>query len=81
MMTGSDPALRASGAVSLCFWEAIQHASRVTQRFDFSGSMVEPIERYLRAFGAAQMPYFRLSMTPSTLLRIQQGLLSVVRGT
>jgi hypothetical protein len=76
LMTGSDPALRASGAVSLCFWEAIRHAAHVTQRFDFAGSMLEPIERFFRGFGAIQMPYISVSKTPSRLLRMQQGFLS-----
>lgn len=80
LMIGSDPALRTSGAVSLCFWEAIRHAARVTQRFDFGGSILQPIERFFRGFGAAQVSYFNISKTPSTLLRGREGLLSVIRG-
>jgi hypothetical protein len=80
LMIGSDPALRASGAISLCFWEAIMHASRVTQRFDFGGSMLKPIERFFRDFGAMQEPYFSVSKTPSVLVRGREGLLSVIRG-
>jgi hypothetical protein len=80
LMTGSDPALRTSGAVSLCFWEAIRHAARVTQRFDFGGSILEPIERFFRGFGAAQVPYFTVGKTPSMLLRAREGLLCVIRG-
>jgi hypothetical protein len=80
LMTGSDPALRTSGAVSLCFWEAIRHAARVTRRFDFGGSMLQPVERFFRGFGAVQMPYFHIAKTPSLLLRGREGVLSVIRG-
>ncbi|TLP61163.1 MULTISPECIES: GNAT family N-acetyltransferase [Pseudomonas] len=69
LMGGSDPALRNSGATSLCMWEAIRHAATVTQRFDFEGSMLEPVERFFRGFGAVQVPYFSLSKTPSRLIR------------
>jgi len=69
LMGGSDPDLRNSGANSLCMWEAIKFAATVTGQFDFEGSMIEPVERYFRAFGAIQTPYFSISKTPSRLLR------------
>jgi hypothetical protein len=71
LLNGGDPDLRNSGANSLLWWEAIKFASTVTHRFDFEGSMVESIERFFRAFGAVQTPYFALSKsTPGmTLLR------------
>ncbi|WYL96978.1 MAG: GNAT family N-acetyltransferase [Gloeotrichia echinulata IR180] len=61
LMGGSDPELRNSGATSLLMWEAIQFASTVTKKFDFEGSMIEPIERFFRGFGARQIPYFQVS--------------------
>jgi hypothetical protein len=61
-------------------WQSIKHAAHVTQRFDFGGSMLEPVERVFRSFGATQMPYFNISKTPSRLLRARQGLLSVIKG-
>lgn len=79
LMNGSDPALRNSGAVSLCMWEVIKYASKVTKRFDFAGSMLEPIERFFRGFGATQVPYSSITKTPSRLLRMRQGFLAVVR--
>jgi Acetyltransferase (GNAT) domain len=57
LMSGSDPRLRDSGAISLLRWEAIKYASQVTRRFDFEGSMLQPIERFVRAFGARQVTY------------------------
>ncbi|MFN2567920.1 MAG: GNAT family N-acetyltransferase [Gemmatimonadaceae bacterium] len=61
LLGGGDPALRNSGATSLVLWEAINFAATVTQRFDFEGSMLEPVERFFRAFGARQVPYFRVT--------------------
>jgi len=70
LMGGSDPDLRTSGANSLCMWEAIRFASGVARRFDFEGSMLEPVERFFRAFGAVRTPYFEITKTTSPLLRI-----------
>jgi len=74
LMGGGDPELRNSGATSLCMWEAIQFASSVTKSFDFEGSMIEPVERFFRAFGAQQVPYFAVSHTPSKMIRAAQCL-------
>ena len=80
LMGGGDPDLRNSGATSLCMWEAIQFASTVTQRFDFEGSMMEPVEKFFRAFGATQTPYFSISKTPSRLLKTAIFLRELLRG-
>jgi hypothetical protein len=74
LMGGSDPNLRNSGATSLCIWEAIKFSSTVTQKFDFEGSMIEPVERFFRAFGAKQMPYLQISKTNSRLLKILKAI-------
>lgn len=76
LMGGSDPDLRNSGANSLCMWEAIKFASTVTKMFDFEGSMIEPVERFFRAFGARQMPYFQISKINSPLVKIYQDIRS-----
>ena len=69
LMGGGNPDLRNSGATSLCMWEAIKFAATVTERFDFEGSMIEPVERFFRAFGAVQTPYFAIRKTPSILFQ------------
>ncbi|WP_313290431.1 GNAT family N-acetyltransferase [Stutzerimonas nitrititolerans] len=69
LMGGGDPDLRSSGATSLCMWHAIQFASTKVRAFDFEGSMLEPVERFCRAFGAKQTPYFSISKTNSKLLK------------
>ncbi|TRU02513.1 MAG: GNAT family N-acetyltransferase [Microcystis aeruginosa Ma_AC_P_19900807_S300] len=71
LMSGGDPSLRNSGATSYLLWEAIKFASSVTASFDFEGSMIEPIERFFRAFGAKQTPYFSISKINSRRLRIK----------
>ncbi|GJG94626.1 GNAT family N-acetyltransferase [Cupriavidus pauculus] len=76
LMGGSDPALRTSGAASLCMWEAIRFASGVARTFDFEGSMLEPVERFFRAFGAEQKPYFLITKTPSKAISLYQHIRS-----
>jgi len=80
LMGGSDPKLRNSGANSLCMWEAIKFASTVTQKFDFEGSMIEPVERFFRSFGAKQVPYFHITKTNSKLLKLKYMIASLTRG-
>lgn len=79
LLGGGDPSLRNSGAASLCLWHAIGEASNVTQCFDFEGSMLEPIERFFRGFGATQKAYFHVWRTPSFALRMR-GLLKKARA-
>lgn len=73
LMGGADPALRNSGATSLLMWEAIQFAATVTRKFDFEGSMIEPVERFFRAFGAKQIPYFNVSKLSPRMKFLQAG--------
>lgn len=65
-----DPNNKNKGAMSLLLWSAIQFSSGVTKKFNFEGSMVEPIERFFRSFGAKQTPYFEIRKTNSRLLRL-----------
>lgn len=69
LMGGGNPLKRNSGAGSLLMWEAIKFAARVTQKFDFEGSMIESIEKYFRSFGAIQKPYFCIYKTNSKMLK------------
>lgn len=66
----ADPKAKTTGVMSLLLWEAIRHASTVTHAFNFEGSMIEPIERFFRAFGGVQTPYFEVRATKSKLLRL-----------
>ena len=78
LIAGADPTHRASGGNSLAMWASIQYAAGVTRQFNFSGSMIEPFEIYLRAFGGNHVPYFHISKTPSRLLKARQSVLSLI---
>ena len=78
IMGGGDPELRNSGATSLCMWHAIRYAATVTRQFDFEGSMMESVERFFRGFGSRQTQYFRITKTPSRILRIREVMKSIV---
>lgn len=67
LVGGGDPELRTSGASSLLMWEGIKFASKVSRAFDFEGSMIEPIERFFRAFGGVPTPYWRVTKLNSVL--------------
>ena len=67
LIGGGDPELRTSGASSLLMWEGIQYASTVSAAFDFEGSMIEPIERFFRAFGGVPVPYWRVTRLNTAL--------------
>lgn len=73
MMGGEDPDLRNSEASSFLMWQAIQFASEVTKKFDFEGSMIQPIERFFRGFGAKQVAYSHITNASKFLKIIQHG--------
>lgn len=80
LMGGGDPEHRNSGAQSLLIWQAIQFASEVGKSFDFEGSMVESIERFVRAFGARQVPYFRISKINSPVVRLYRAMYRLIHS-
>jgi hypothetical protein len=63
LTSGVDTALRGSGAQSFLTWAAIRQSAAVSGSFDFAGSMLEPVERFNRAFGARQRPYLFVRRT------------------
>ncbi len=67
---GTATDYKTSGSMSLLLWEAIKSSSTKTKAFNFEGSMIESIERYFRAFGGTQVPYFEISKTNSKLLKL-----------
>lgn len=43
-------------------FEAIQHTQQLgLERFDFEGSVIPAIERYIRGFGGKLTPYFKVN--------------------
>jgi Acetyltransferase (GNAT) domain len=53
--SGGDPVLRESGAQALVEWHAIKDAGKHSLVFDFTGSMIQPIENFMRGFGPQQV--------------------------
>ena len=73
LISGSDPELRNSGALSLLVHEAIAFSASKSARFDFEGSMLEPVERFFRKFGASQKQYCQVRGY-SRRMRLMKGL-------
>jgi hypothetical protein len=63
LISARDPDLQAFGTNALLYWEAIKLATGLSRAFDFEGSIIEPIEHYLRGFGGNLTPYFGISRT------------------
>jgi GNAT acetyltransferase-like protein len=86
LINARDPELHAFGSNTLLYWEAILLASQVSRVFDFEGSMLKPIEHFVRAFGGRQTPYFSIWRTglkarPALLARsAQEGLARLRRA-
>ena len=78
LLKGSDPEMRNTRAPSLCQWEAIKFSATVAPKYDFLGNMNPSIEPYVRSFGTEQTPVFTIRKTPSWLVRLRQGLMSVL---
>jgi len=55
--SGADPELRDSGAHSLLTLHLARLAAEHSPVLDFAGSMLQPVELFLRSFGASQVPY------------------------
>ena len=72
---GSPEHFRTTGAMSFLIWEAIKFSSKITKQFNFEGSMIRPIERFFRAFGAKQIPYFEISKSNSIFINLYQYLI------
>ncbi len=82
IINARDPELQAFGSNTLLYWEAIRLASEVSEAFDFEGSMIEPIEHFVRAFGGRQTPYLSISkigLKAKPALAVRSGL-QALRG-
>lgn len=61
LVGGSDPEVRASGAMSLTMWAAVRTAAEHGATiFDFEGSMQKGIDAFIRNFGAIPCPYSQI---------------------
>ena len=79
LLAGNDPELRASGGAAFVLWEAIRAAGRRGTAFDFEGSMLRPIESFVRGFGGQPVPYSIVRHTPSRAWRTRGSVARLVR--
>lgn len=83
LLGGADAALRTSGAHSLLMWNALLDAAGTSKEFNFEGSVIQGIERFLRAFGGEQKTYMnarRASWKAAFGLGARDALRRVTRG-
>jgi hypothetical protein len=62
--TGTNPQLRASGAESLLIWHVLKFSAERSRAFDFSGSVIEHLEKFFRNFGGRLISYNRILKMP-----------------
>jgi len=68
LLNGGNPTLRSSGANSLLIWEAIKQASKFTDKFDFEGSMIPGVEKYIQGYNPEKKQYALYTRTNSMLV-------------
>ncbi|NUN99810.1 MAG: GNAT family N-acetyltransferase [Saprospiraceae bacterium] len=76
LLSGADPALRASGALFLLQWQAIQDFTTKGLQVDFCGSVLPKVENALRAFGAERKEYYRIYKAGNRFWRLLALLLN-----
>jgi len=68
LASGADPKYRDSGAMALLNWKSIEIASQMEMKeIDFTGSMMQNVEKFLRFYGAKQTSYFLIEKHYSKL--------------
>lgn len=70
ILGGADEKYKNSGAMSLLMWKAIQHSAKSVGNFNFEGSMIPSIEKFLRAFGGKLSSYNKIKHSSSNILSI-----------
>jgi hypothetical protein len=80
LLGGSDTELRASGSASLLMWEGIRAAGVRGTAFDFEGSMLRHVERFVRNFGGEPVAYSIVRHTPSRQWRWRTALGRLAHG-
>lgn len=68
LLSGYDPALKHSGAGSLMLDTALEKSVQMGKViFDFEGSMLPEVEKFVRDFGGDQQVYYRINKAPMLL--------------
>ena len=65
-----DPDFRTYGASALLIQNIINYTSEYVDKFDFTGSMLENVERSIIQYGPEQIPYFSLTQFRSKFIKI-----------
>ena len=75
IFSGSNPSYRQSNAATLLLWHILKESiRRGCAEYDFNGSMLKPIETFIRHFGAEQTPYFLIEKKYSKLYSLLKKL-------
>ncbi len=75
LFNGSDPELRNSNALTLLLWLILKEASaQGAEEYNFNGSVIKPIETFIRHFGAEQTPYHVVEKRYSKLYTLLKAL-------
>jgi hypothetical protein len=62
LLGGYDNEHKHQGAGASAVWMAVKHAKALGLKyFDFEGSMIIPVEKYFRGFGAQLVPYYSIN--------------------
>jgi hypothetical protein len=60
LMDGSDTKFRNLGSHTLLLWEAVKYFRDKVEYFNFGGSDIQQIEKYIKGFGGTLTPYFHI---------------------
>ena len=77
LMSCTDGGVR--GSAALVIREAVRRAARRATGFDFEGSMLRPVEQFVRGFGGMPTPYSVVRHTPSRGFRAERMAKRLVR--
>lgn len=62
LLGGYDDTFKHAGAGALAVWNAVKHSAELgLKTFDFEGSMLVPVEKYFRGFGAKLTDYYTVN--------------------
>ncbi len=67
--TGMDYQYKDSTVKTALIWHSIRYASKFVDRYDFCGSMIQPISDFFRGFGGYSRPYFRVYKYQNRLVK------------
>lgn len=76
LISAADPVLRQSRAAYLIQWQTFLDSIGKVKTFDLCGSILEPVEESLRAFGGELVSHFKITKTQNKLFQVAGILLN-----